>query len=166
MGDFFKPWRRKIGVVTLSMALVATVGWVRSLSRSDVFSIPSAEHQSEILHSGGNFIAWVSYFRDHPSNEPIFPEWNTFPYSEKNKIRNAHETAGINWNWRVLGFGYGTLETKNKTRVTFRIVPYWSVTIPLTLISFWLLLSKSRQSTRRKSTEPYDGPQKLDQEIR
>ena len=155
MGDFFKPWRRKIGVVTLSMALVATVGWVRSLSRSDVFSIPSAEHQSEILHSGGNFIAWVTYFRDHPSNEPSFPEWNTFPYSEKNKIHNAHETVGINWKWRVLGFGYGTLETKNATRVIFRIVPYWSITILLTTLAAFLLLSKPRQSTTKNFAEPF-----------
>ena len=30
MREFFKPWRRKIGVVTLVMACVLMAGWVRS----------------------------------------------------------------------------------------------------------------------------------------
>ena len=30
MGDYFKLWRRKIGVVTLVVACVFAVGWVRS----------------------------------------------------------------------------------------------------------------------------------------
>ena len=57
MGDFFKPWRRKIGVVTLLMACVFAAGWVKSFSTVDSFdsslfpketlrshSLPSGEH--------------------------------------------------------------------------------------------------------------------------
>ena len=36
MREFFRGWRRKIGVVTLLMALVAMGGWVRSLYSVDV----------------------------------------------------------------------------------------------------------------------------------
>ena len=36
MGDFFHGWRRKIGVVTLVMALVFVSGWVRSLCAEDI----------------------------------------------------------------------------------------------------------------------------------
>ena len=35
MGDFFKPWRRKIGVVTFEMACLAMADWVRSLISED-----------------------------------------------------------------------------------------------------------------------------------
>src|SRR5882757_6755381 len=35
MGEFFRGWRRKIGVVTLVMASVLTVGWTRSLTLHD-----------------------------------------------------------------------------------------------------------------------------------
>ena len=40
MGDFFKSWRRKIGCVALMMAAVFMMGWVRSLSDTDVFVAP------------------------------------------------------------------------------------------------------------------------------
>ena len=40
MGDFFKPWRRKIGVVTLVFACLVAGGWVRSLTVREVISIP------------------------------------------------------------------------------------------------------------------------------
>jgi hypothetical protein len=34
-GDYFRPWRRKIGVMTLVMACVFAAGWVRSSVRFD-----------------------------------------------------------------------------------------------------------------------------------
>ena len=33
MEGFLTPWRRKIGVVTLLMALVLILGWVRAIER-------------------------------------------------------------------------------------------------------------------------------------
>ena len=35
MGNFFRGWRRKLGVVTLLLACVAMGGWVRSLVIKD-----------------------------------------------------------------------------------------------------------------------------------
>ena len=34
------------------------------------------------------------------------------------------------------------------------LIPDWSITIPLTLISFWLLTTKPRKSNQKKITEP------------
>ena len=34
MGDYFKPWRRKIGVATLVMACVFAAGWVNGQRNS------------------------------------------------------------------------------------------------------------------------------------
>ena len=36
----------------------------------------------------------------------------------------------------------------------FLEVPHWAITIPLTLISLWLLLIKPKKSTPKKITEP------------
>ena len=54
MGEFFKGWRRKIGVVTLAIALFATGGWIRSLYTGDIvllalgpFTLEAASRQSE-----------------------------------------------------------------------------------------------------------------------
>src|SRR5689334_11887992 len=35
MGEYFKPFRRKIGVITLVMACVFSAGWIRSRNTSD-----------------------------------------------------------------------------------------------------------------------------------
>ena len=39
MGDYFKPWRRKIGVVTLMLACVFMGGWMRSIFFLDFISV-------------------------------------------------------------------------------------------------------------------------------
>ena len=39
MGDFFKPWRRKIGMLTLVMACVFCVLWIRGVVVADIFSL-------------------------------------------------------------------------------------------------------------------------------
>ncbi|MEK6262669.1 MAG: hypothetical protein AABP62_29075 [Planctomycetota bacterium] len=41
VGEFFKGWRRKAGLVTLVMACVLGVGWMRSMVIRDAFRIPN-----------------------------------------------------------------------------------------------------------------------------
>lgn len=51
MREFFKPWRRKLGVATLGLALAAIGGWIRSFfitdyvqfGRNAEFSVNSAD---------------------------------------------------------------------------------------------------------------------------
>jgi hypothetical protein len=38
MGDFLMGWRRKIGLVTLMLALVLSAGWVRSFNVRDIYT--------------------------------------------------------------------------------------------------------------------------------
>ena len=51
MGDFFRGWRRRIGVVTLAVALVFMGGWVRS----------SVFHDSAGFEEAGRLNAFGSY---------------------------------------------------------------------------------------------------------
>lgn len=41
MGDYFKPLRRKIGVVTLVVACMFAATWVRGFVRCDLFNLPN-----------------------------------------------------------------------------------------------------------------------------
>jgi len=46
---YFKPWRRKIGMITLVLACLSAAGWARSISVEDVFSFGGRQLRS---HSG------------------------------------------------------------------------------------------------------------------
>ena len=69
----------------------------------------------------------------------------------------------VHWHWQLLGFDFGAASFEAFTKAqtgTFRQrdeiwqIPYWSIVLPLTLISLWLLLSKPRSSTPMKITAP------------
>ena len=47
MGDFFKPWRRKMGVVTLLMALALMGAWINCLRSENVISGYTQDRYSE-----------------------------------------------------------------------------------------------------------------------
>ena len=105
MREFFRGWRRKVGVVTLVLACVFTGFWVLSLISSNKlvieFSRTNDFAKSIELRSEGGMMQYVEstelYFGDH-DNEVLF----------------AHT--------------------------------YWSIVIPLTLVSLWLLLTKPRKA--------------------
>src|SRR5436305_1198495 len=50
MRDFFKGWRRKLGVVTLLMVCLFTCGWIRSLSLSETLHFPARKHMTNLRH--------------------------------------------------------------------------------------------------------------------
>ena len=66
MGDYFKPWRRKIGVLTLVMACVFMGAWVRSNSILDELLLHVAKNETnertsltyDILFSLKNSVVW------------------------------------------------------------------------------------------------------------
>jgi hypothetical protein len=52
MGAFFKGWQRKVGVVTLLLALVFTGGWVKSGTDSTAICVPNGNLTDELPMSG------------------------------------------------------------------------------------------------------------------
>ena len=65
MGDFFKPWRRKIGIVTLMLACVFAAGWVRSQYKADVFIMPLNESSNGVISSRNGEIQWATAEFNH-----------------------------------------------------------------------------------------------------
>jgi len=155
--DFFEPLRRKIGVFTLVMACVLTAAWVRSLSVRDHFDFPGKSNMTISLSSEKGGFQWnehrlyVMHLR-MPLKLVTTEEMEKLAEEEQTAEPNFFSPVVIIGNndvtrdWQVLGFevheealdaaGYGTLR-----RIT---IPYWSIVVPLTLLSAWLLLSKPR----------------------
>lgn len=148
MGGFFRGWRRKVGIFTLVMTCVFMSGWVRSFSKAD--GLNSAGSQF-ISHHGGIFCQIV----------PDIFDFHFSCYSTDEKMmRNAysHASCAEIWAWKTLGFAYGntTEEMKNGDGSTSKVTllslyfPYWSIVLPLAVISACLLLLGSAQPTHRK----------------
>jgi len=101
MGEFFKGWRRKIGVVSLVVACVFAAGWVRSYQRFDRFQ--SSSHTFFSADGAFGEMAWT----------------------EKHYLRNGREFAETIPSpiWKC---------------------PHYVPTVPLVLLSAYLLLVKPR----------------------
>jgi hypothetical protein len=139
MGSFFHGWRRKAGFVTLLMACVFAAGWVRSLSGYDGILWPSGTGRVfGLISTDQHFVCGV---RDSVfSNEPLgFPRWRRLDFRSVNKW--VDEIPDKSWQFRQGNFA--VIQTKNENS-TLCFVPCWSIVIPLTTISAWLLSSKSR----------------------
>ena len=154
MGEFFKPVRRKIGVVTLVTAGVFMAGWVRSGSefasvcvsvRNSLFIITSSNGSVGCYEFRGSDISGLKSTPFPSWGKPFlgdFPEWANNPL--------------ITWRLRGLGFGVSQKPLQiGGHEVSVKLVPYWSITIPLTLLSAFLILSKPRKSNQRKTVDPF-----------
>ncbi len=140
MGDYFRPLRRKIGCITLLLACVFTAGWVRSLKDTkDILCVPIGQHTFEYFHSLNGAI-WcfhlhntvetdVTFFKEH------YRGWNRRPVMSGARVDRVAK--------------YGPFLFRNESTYAARgfslRIPYWSIVIPLTLLSAWLLLSKPRK---------------------
>ena len=121
MGEFFKLWRRKIGL--LALACVFAAGWLRSLICHDRVGLPL-----NIGLLSGNQRLVIGLFRPPPlpsmylNDDVPEPQGIAFPRSISDSILVA--------------------ET---------IVPYGLIVMPLTLLSAWRMLSKRRPSKLAES---------------
>lgn len=155
MREFFKPWRRKAGCVTLVMACVFMGVWVRSEITADWFYFSSGEFTNEGLISfRGNLIC--NRFRH--SDKTGTPREVIVERGESVwEFLFAHQLSNddpFEWqqSWNICGI------CKRETaapefRLTALTIPYWSIVVPLTLLSAYLLLSKLRRTTP-KTGEP------------
>lgn len=148
MRDYFKPLRRKMGVVTLVLALAAMGGWFRSQSRFEYVFINVGKVSIGVtsMHEGLDFARTIALdqnirtnFIDYKSVElHVLPDdpFNRTPWSADFKF---------DWRWDWAGFHVGEGQYPER-RDQDCMIPYWSIVIPLTLLAAWLLLSKPRRS--------------------
>jgi hypothetical protein len=111
MGDYFKPWRRKIGAMTLVIACAFTAGWVRSTVINDQLFLRNAK-QSHCWISSKGRLSW-EIFIDAPITGSIFVEspahWITLGIDELDNLLSI-ETMELAWNWGGVKLGFGDLK--------------------------------------------------------
>jgi hypothetical protein len=144
MREFFRGWRRKAGCITLAIACVLLAGWMRSLIVIDIYS--TAGKTPESLVSGLHIIAWWSndFGRDTDYGIRAPGGWTTISSTHWKKGLHPHDLDRIQWHWRFLGFGYGD-DIRPDYMMTYRYIPYWSLVIPLALLSAYLILWQPRK---------------------
>lgn len=59
MREFFKGWRRKVGCVTLLMALLLAVGWVRSYQDQEIVIEYRGQSANYFIHSREGILCGV-----------------------------------------------------------------------------------------------------------
>jgi hypothetical protein len=130
MREFFRGWKRKIGVMALVLACFVAVGWVRSLRVGDWIRIPIGEHAHFVLFTHpGTFGGGLS---DDPS-----------------AVARYRYDMSI---WTGERYTFRTPSIADRVYDTVHL-SYWSIVLPLTLISAWCLLTKPR-AKRATTPEP------------
>ena len=118
MGEFFKGWRRKAGLGTLAMACVLAVGWMRSYTLAGDAAWFCIGNKQQLMVSLAGRVGWESY--------PVSGEagWMVRSYNKSGPMfseeRLVLACCGLS-GW---------------------VIPYWSLVLPLTLLSAWLILGK------------------------
>jgi hypothetical protein len=156
MSPYFKPWRRKIGVVTLLMACMFAAGWIRSRSRGDLLQFERGKAIYRIASSSRGM------------------SWETISFNHLGAVKTPTGYFSLDGNGfdpfvdipeielDLSRFGFHIVESKLDPHAGFRsrlfAVPYWSVVIPLTLLSAWLLLSKPRRPKVESAGESVSEP--------
>lgn len=146
MGDYFKPLRRKIGVVTLAMACLFAAGWVRSRFIVDQITFTRNVNCQEVFQSVNSCLVWFPH-RENVADFESVPmiEWNGgfFPASDMFFVPDNPNpnTSKIKWRFRAPGIGIGHFSNLVRQPGAY-FMSYWLIVIPLTLLSAYLLLSR------------------------
>ena len=144
MHEFFQGWRRKAGLATLVMALVLTVAWMRSFVITDdlYLEFGKATHRVHSLHG---CLCWIM---GNGQQSPMSFQWSSGP---PNPHSEPWDDIGYyKGTWRLAGVTIGTGQMQldfGWSKVNVVVAPYWSLVLPLTLLSAWLILRKTRKAT-------------------
>ncbi|MEI8020636.1 MAG: hypothetical protein WCH39_20705 [Schlesneria sp.] len=97
---------------------------------------------SESPHKSG-FIGWMHNNTDPLSNEEII--WSSRWWG-----------LGVGERHDQVGYTFTNIDGTSQTfpvQYTYRSIPYWFITIPLTLLSAYLLLSKQRVAKLKSASD-------------
>ena len=149
MHTFFHDWRRKAGGVTLVMALATTGMWLRShYEYDDIFVYVGSGH---ILYSENGQACWcrMSPF-PATANTPWF-RWSSVQapdLANRYLLSELWQPPGCVWASKFGGMTFGAVDEPifdMPVRRHYWVVPYSLITIPLTLLSAYLILWQPRK---------------------
>lgn len=150
MREFFKGWRRKVGCSFLIMAVGVSVMWARSLAIQDFlcFELGNSHCDIRSLHGA------VQWHRTIPIGMRIGLLWGSTNFEDfgiSPEIDNdPHWSMGtVEWRYRWNGFVWGGVRFPNwNARTEIWVVPFWAITLTMTLLSALLILWKPRSKPK------------------
>lgn len=156
MTEFFRPWRRRFGMLILAVTCLLAIAWVTSLTFNSSVCCSIGKTPTHCFGSIDSSLIWtVDYNRN-------FSNWPSFSHTRRTDRFRLFNNPFVKWRWRRNGFGIGDT-TENQvnyegmsvyiSKSTLTVIPYWSIVTPLTLLSAYLLLSKPR---RKPLARPQD----------
>jgi hypothetical protein len=143
MGEFFRGWRRNLGVVTLMMTLILMGGWVRShiyiecvilrFGDAIIFNFDSDPH--------GIGVVWRSLKKDN--TWPISAVWTQQLTKDSPNYDSplAKNSPSHKWHFCGVHLGRGKIYFWQNDFAVCRC-SYWHVIVPLTLLSAILILTR------------------------
>lgn len=147
MREFIRGWRRKAGCVTLVMACVVMVAWVRSRIIIDTLK-PTT--RCFISSERGSIVC--DCIDSHPQSSPVPGVWRSKSISEGyetvfDHARHANPKWRWDFRWGYHGFfaGAGTSSPPFSIRHRILACPHWAVVLPLTLLSAYLIIRNPRK---------------------
>jgi hypothetical protein len=155
MGEFFHGWHRKLGCLMLLMACAFMSWWIRGYHLKDEIWLWQDDmtwvHSLAFSHQG---IFWESVEVGYRFPVPVRFNWSVSQIVAQEQ--NEFGLSEMEWRWQCLGFDFGRCHGvfDRGTHEFFCRIPFWSVVLPPTLTSAFLLLSKPRKSTQTKILEP------------
>jgi len=146
MSAFFRPWRRRIGVLTLLIAMVFMALWLRSIRTEDVVSMKTRNGRFEylLISSNSDLRVWRWKTLLHWPN-PWYGQFVKWQARASSSIP-AIDIEEPFQHWILFGISSESGPERHTGRDgTGLRIPYWLIVLHLTLISTSLFLSKSRQ---------------------
>jgi hypothetical protein len=138
MKEFFRGWRRKARCVALVFSVTLTAVWFRSYWIRDevIFPQSNSVHALDSSHGGLQW-EWHRPFLGYDCQRSIY--WTSRQvdkFDDSIPLVLSDDTY-----WSGAGFSYHV--PQHGTSATWR-APFWSLVLPLTLVSAYLILWKSR----------------------
>jgi hypothetical protein len=173
MGDFFRGWRRKFGMAMLVTALGFMAGWMISLTANDSYEF-GREPSITLLHSNDGCVSWEQRngtvtLPENASGLPpsrwVFGRYTRRTAGTRSRIVELVESvqnrtaSTTGWKWKMFGFKYGAWTLHDRIGVVMIDIkvfdiPYWSIILPITLCSAYLLLSQPTKPVKSAAEAP------------
>jgi len=146
MKEFFQGWRRKAGVVTLVMALALMAAWIRSGAAGDAIHVSTPSRYNMFFSVAGRFY-WWSLVNEAGISRVL---WTEVPADELTIILDDDRPS---------------FQGQEALHFRERSLSYSALTIPLTLLSTYLLLWKRRKKESAVMSTSSIGPASADEMV-
>lgn len=150
----FHGWRPKTGVATLVLACVFTGEWIRGFAIEDVIRLGTGRGRVlQTLSTSHGGLVWK--IEETDCDISWVTGYTPRPVQEINDPSNCFVNADfMDWRWQMFGLDFAEYHGVKADRLSFWLIQYPTIVVPLILISAWLLFSKPRSAKLKNTAEP------------